>query len=169
MKCARLVLVLLSAGLLSGCSMMRLMKTMMATSDPNERILGQLFAVGGAGKAGFGSDGVARISMVHQPMETVFRPAIINMARPGYLEVTIGNNNPQSHLIVVLQSDGGLQALNLPAMTSGRARVHLGTPGLYLIADAMGNHMGRGMMGMVVVGGEVPPEAQLDRPPQPRP
>jgi PQQ system protein len=170
MKRARQVLVVLSAGLLlSGCGMMRLMKTMLGTSEPNEKILGQLFAVGGGGKARFGADGVARVSVEHRPMETVLHPAVINMDRPGDLEFTVHNNNPQAHLMIVVQSDGGMKAIDLPPLTSGRARVHFGTPGMYLFMDAIGNHMGRGMMGMIVVEGEVPREAKLDRPPQPRP
>jgi PQQ system protein len=165
----RVFVLMIAAILLSGCSMIRLMRTMMATSEPNERILGQLFAVGGAGRAAFGPDGVARISIVHEPMETILRPAIINMERPGELELTIGNNDPQSHLLIVVQSNGGMQILDLPALKAGRMRVRLGTPGMYLLSDAMGNHMGKGMMGMIIVGGEVPQEAKLDRPPQRRP
>jgi PQQ system protein len=164
------VLVLMSTAiLLSGCSMMRLMRTMLAMNEPNERILGEMFAAGGAGRAEFGPDGVARISVVHPPQTTILRPAIINMAHPGELELTVANNEPAFHMIVVMQSDGGMQALNLPARTAGRARLHFGTPGWYLIADAFSNHMGRGMMGMIIVSGEVPPEAKLDRPKQPRP
>jgi hypothetical protein len=42
MKRARQIVLILSAGLLlSGCGMMRLMKTMLGTSEPNEKILGQ--------------------------------------------------------------------------------------------------------------------------------
>jgi PQQ system protein len=154
---------------MSGCRMMRLMKIMAGTSDPNEKILGQLFVLGGGGTARFGSDGVARISVEHRPMETILRPAVITMDRPGELEMTFNNNNPQVHLMILVQSNGGVQVIDLPPVRSGRARVHFGSPGLYMFMDAMGNYMGRGMMGMVVVEGEVPQEAKLDRPKQRRP
>lgn len=166
----RRLLVLAAASLvLSGCGMTRLMQAMLGTSDPKERILGQLFAVGGGGKAETGTDGVARIAVEHRPQETIWRPAVIMVDRPGDLEITFANRNPQNHLMVVAPSSGNMMALDLPPLRSGRARVHLGSPGMYMFADAMGNHMGRGMMGMIVVGGEVPAGARLDRPRQPRP
>lgn len=155
--------------LLSGCAMMHLMKTMGSTAEPNEKIPGQLFAAGGGGTAGFGADGVARITVEHRAGETILRPAVISMAHPGELELTFTNNDPQAHLMMAMASDGGMQTLNLPALKAGRMRVHLGTPGMYMFANAMGNMMGRGMMGMVIVGGEVPQDAKLDRPRQPRP
>lgn len=172
MDAKRAVRALMLAGVglsLSGCSMMRLMKTMRATSEPNEKIVGQLFAVGGGGTASFDGDGIARITLEHRPKETVMRPAVISMDHPGDLEVTMTNNNPQAHLLMAVQGDGGMQVLDLPALKAGRMRVPLGTPGMYMFANVMGNMMGRGMMGMVVVGGEVPQEAKLDRPKQPRP
>jgi PQQ system protein len=90
------------------------------------------------------------------------------MDHPGDLELTVANDDPQAHLLIAVQSDGGMQTLDLPARRAGRVRVHLGTPGMYLFADALGNMMGRGMMGVVLVGGEVPPDAKLDRPAQRR-
>lgn len=145
------------------------MEAMVRTGEPNEMTLGQMFAVGGAGKADSGSDGVARITVEHHAEETLLKPALIMMDSAGELEITFKNFNPQSHLMLVVPSDGGKIALDLPPLHEGRARVHLGTPGMYMYADAMGDHMGRGMMGMILVEGEVPAEAKLDRPPQPRP
>lgn len=107
-----ILLVLASA--LSGCSTARLMEPMLGTSEPNEKILGQLFAVGGAGTSEIGADGVARIVVEHQPMQTVFSPAVIMMDRPGIIEITFNNSDPQGHLMIVMQSDGGQMALDLP-------------------------------------------------------
>jgi PQQ system protein len=166
---ASLVLVALAAPILSGCGMMRLGQGMLVTNEPNEKVLAQMFATGGGGKAEKGSDGVMRIVVEHHPMETVFRPAVILLDHPGELEIDFVNRNPQSHLLPVVPSDGNLMALDLPALATGRTRVRLSSPGLYMFGDAMGDHMGRGMMGMIVVGGEVPSHAKLDRPPQPRP
>jgi PQQ system protein len=158
-----------SVVLLAGCAKMQLMETMIHTNEPNELMLGQMFAVGGGTEAVVGPDGVARAEVMHFQGETIFRPSVISMSEPGHLELTFANENPDNHLMVAVASDGGMQALDLPPLTAGRARVHFGTPGLYMFIDAMGNHMGRGMMGMVLVSGKVPEEARLDRPPQPEP
>jgi PQQ system protein len=154
---------------LSGCAMMNLMEAMVGTSDPNEKILAQLFANGGGGEAKPGPDGRRRISIEARPGETIWRPAIIMMDRPGELEIEVSNHNPQDHLLAVVPSDGGNMALDLPPLRSGRVQVRFGSPGMYMFSSAMANQMGRGMMGMIIVEGEVPPEARLDRPPQPRP
>jgi PQQ system protein len=50
-----------------------------------------------------------------------------------------------------------------------RVRVHLSNPGLYSFSCPVSNHAGRGMFGVILVKGDVPPEARLDRPKQPRP
>jgi PQQ system protein len=162
-------LFLAAALLITGCAKMQLMETMKKTNEPNELMLGQMFAVGGGGEAELGDDGVARITVSHFAEETIFRPSVITMTEPGDLEITFENNNPHNHLMVVVPSYGSRKVLDLPPLTVGKARVRLGTPGLYMFIDAMGNHMGRGMMGMISVAGEVPEEAKLDRPPQPRP
>jgi PQQ system protein len=47
--------------------------------------------------------------------------------------------------------------------------VELDAPGLYWFGCPVGNHAGRGMLGFLFVEGDVPPEARLDRPPQPQP
>jgi PQQ system protein len=154
---------------LSGCGMPRLMEAMLGTHEPNQKVLGQLFANGGGGKAAAGSDGGSYISVEARPEETIWRPSVILMDRPGTLEIEFSNNNPQNHLMAVVPSDGGQMVLDLPPLQSGRMKVHLSSPGMYMFGSAMANQMGRGMMGMIVVEGEVPPEARLDRPSQPRP
>lgn len=40
---------------------------------------------------------------------------------------------------------------------------------MYFFECPVANHAGRGMVGLILVEGEVPPEARLDRPWQPRP
>ena len=149
--------------------MVPLVEAMLGTSRPNHRIPVQLFAKGGGSHATVGADGVARVSVERRPREVVLRPSLILMNQPGDLVITFSNNDPQAHLLLVAQSDGAEQVLELPPQEAGRVRVHYGTPGLYLIADAMANEMGQGMMGFVMVQGEVPAPAKLDRPPQRRP
>jgi PQQ system protein len=163
-----LTLVLMTL-MLTGCGMMRLGEAMMGTNEPNEKILGQMFANGGGGKADADDDGVMRIAVQLRPEETIFRPAVIIMDRPGELEIEFRNNDPQGHVMAVIPSNGGQMALDLPPLTTGRVRIDLGSPGMYMFGSAMGNQLGRGMMGMILVEGEVPAPARLDRPPQPRP
>jgi PQQ system protein len=163
------LLVLGAVLLLTGCGMARLMQGMMGTNEPNEMMLGQMFANGGGGQASAGQDGIMRIAVKVRPGETLFRPAVIMMERPGELEIDFRNDDPQAHVMAVLPSNGGQVALDLPPLATGRARIELGSPGMYMFGSAMGDQLGRGMMGMVLVRGEVPPHAKLDRPAQPRP
>jgi PQQ system protein len=51
----------------------------------------------------------------------------------------------------------------------GRATIRLDGPGYYWYSSPGGNDEGRGLTAAIVVRGEVPPEARLDRPDQPRP
>jgi PQQ system protein len=53
--------------------------------------------------------------------------------------------------------------------SKGRARLNLDGPGYYWFSSPTANDEGRGLTGAIVVLGDVPPEARLDRPPQPRP
>jgi PQQ system protein len=47
--------------------------------------------------------------------------------------------------------------------------LELDGPGAYWYGSTTGNDEGRGLTGSIVVGGDTPDEAKLDRPPQPRP
>ena len=167
---ARTIVVVAAAALIAtGCSMLPLVRAMLGTRRPNRMIPGQLFANGGGAEARTGSDGVARVNVERRARETVLHPAVILMRHPGELEITFTNDDPQAHLLLVAQSDGGEQVLDLPPMEGGKAHLHYGTPGLYLLADAVGNQMGQGTMGFVMVQGETPAGGRLDRPPQRRP
>jgi PQQ system protein len=79
------------------------------------------------------------------------------------------HNNDQNFHIAFLPSDGERQVLELPVHRAGKARIHLGQPGLYWFGCPVANHAGRGMLGLVLVKGDVPKEARLDRPRQRRP
>jgi PQQ system protein len=164
-----LALLAVSSLLVSGCGMARLGEAMLGTSEPNEKVLGQMFPNGLAARARPAADGIHHVVIETRPVETLWRPSIIMMSQPGTLEIVFHNNDPLMHVMPIVPSDGYKMALDLPALTSGRMRVHLGSPGLYIFGSGMGNQIGRGMMGMIIVEGEVPQEAKLDRPPQPRP
>lgn len=135
---------------------------------PNEAIVARLFAHGGLTRAVMGADGVMRDGITVPMNEFIWKPAIIVMPQAGELELDISNED-QAHHIAFMPSNGERQVLDLPARTRGRVRIHLDEPGLYWFGCPVSNHAGRGMLGLVIVKGEVPSEARLDRPPQPQP
>jgi PQQ system protein len=98
----------------------------------------------------------------------MWEPAIIVMPHSGELELDISNEDQNFH-IAFLPSDGERQVMELPAHTRGRARVRLDEPGLYWFGCPVANHAGRGMLGLIIVRGNAPADARLDRPAQPRP
>jgi PQQ system protein len=136
--------------------------------EPNEALIGRIYATGGLSRSNLGADGVMRDRIRVPKDEYLWYPAIIVMQRPGTLELDITNEDHRVHSMNI-QSNGGRQLLRLPAATRGVVRVQLDTPGLYWFGCPVENHGTRGMLGFVVVKGEVPAEARLDRPPQPQP
>jgi hypothetical protein len=74
---------------------------------------------------------------VHVPLnQYIWKPAIIVMPPGGEFD--------------------GRQVLELPMRSQGHVRVHLAEPGLYWFGCPVANHGGRGMLGLVVVAGDVP-------------
>jgi PQQ system protein len=90
------------------------------------------------------------------------------MPRGGPLELRFSNYD-QSYHVAYLPDNGGRQVLELPSGKGGIARINLDNPGLYWFGCPVGDHVGRGMLGLIIVKGEAPAEARLDRPEQPRP
>ena len=135
---------------------------------PNEAIVARLFAHGGLTRAELGADGVMRDHITVPLNEFIWKPAVVVMERPGALELDVTNED-QAHHIAFVPSDGERQVLDLPARTRGRVRMQLSQPGLYWFGCPVSNHAGRGMLGLVLVKGETPPEARLDRPEQKQP
>ncbi|HVM38717.1 MAG TPA: MSMEG_3727 family PQQ-associated protein [Sphingomicrobium sp.] len=136
--------------------------------EMNEAMIGRLYATGGASRANLGRDGVWRDRIRVPRDEYLWYPAIIIMQRGGTLELDITNEDHRTHAMLA-PSNGERQNLMLPASTRGIVRVTLDQPGLYWFGCPVANHAGRGMLGFVLVKGEVPPEARLDRPRQPQP
>lgn len=136
--------------------------------EPNEAMIGRLFATGGASRAELGRDGVWRDRIRVPRDEYLWYPAIIIMQRGGTLELDITNEDHRPHA-AFMPGNGERQVLELPASTRGLVRVTLDQPGLYWFGCPVANHVNRGMLGFVLVKGEVPPEARLDRPRQPQP
>lgn len=132
---------------------------------PNEAIVARLFAHGGLTRAQLGPDGVMRDHITVPLNELIWKPAIVVMQRSGTLELDVTNED-QVHHIAFVPSDGERQVLDLPPKTHGRVTMHLSQPGLYWFGCPVSNHAGRGMLGLVIVKGETPAEARLDRPKQ---
>ncbi len=147
----------------------RLVNYLPEVDDPNEEIIARLFAHGGLSHAKLGRDGVFRDRIRVPRGEYIWQPAIIVMPRGGELELDFYNEDPYSHHAAFLPSVGDRQMLMLPIQTRGRARIRLDQPGLYWFGCPVANHAPRGMLGLIIVEGEVPAEAKLDRPRQPRP
>jgi PQQ system protein len=134
----------------------------------NEDIVGRLFAHGGLGHAKLDGDSVMRIVVRVPPDQLIWQPAVIVMPRSGILEIEFQNEDHLRHA-ALLPSDGDRMLLILPMRTGGRARIRLDEPGMYTFGCPVQNHAGRGMLGIVMVRGDVPEDARLDRPPQPQP
>ncbi len=130
--------------------------------------LGRVLGRGSVGQAEEGSGGKMRATVRIPPDELVFEPRVLVLPHGGDLELELINDDNNSHC-AVLPSNGDLQFIWLENYAKGTASLNLDGPGYYWYGSRTGNDEGRGLTGTIVVGGEVPEEARLDRPPQPRP
>ena len=146
----------------------RLVNELPRVDHPNEDIVGRLFAHGGLAHAKRGKDGVMRAKVRVPPNQFIWEPAIVVMPRAGDLELEFQNEDQVLHM-AFLPSNGERVLLQLPDHSGGTTRIHLDEPGLYWFGCPVSNHAGRGMLGLVLVRGNVPDEARLDRPQQKRP
>ena len=134
----------------------------------NGAAIGRLLNHGGLAHAEEGSDGRMRIQ-VHIPEdELTYSPSIIVMPHEGELEIEFFNDDKNTHCAMI-PSNGDYQWQWLPNGSKGKVTVELDGPGYYWYSSNVGNDEGRGLMGAIVVMGDVPEEARLDRPAQPRP
>ncbi len=147
----------------------RLVNELPNLDHQNELIVGRLFAHGGLNRAVQHKDGVWRAGIKAVKGEFLWNPAIIVMKQGGTLELEFTNPDTYAHHAAFLPSNGARVVLSLPPLEKGKARIELDGPGLYWFGCPISNHAGRGMLGLVLVGGEVPDEAKLDRPKQWRP
>jgi len=180
----RALTVLLLTGTLASCNYLRLLRPSVlkqlnprvvrlvnelpATDDLNEALIGRLFAHGGAADAHLVGDSIMQVTVRVPKDEYLWEPAVIIMPRGGELEIDFANEDRQFHM-AFLPSNGGRQLLSLPVHERGRARVRLDAPGYYFFGCPVMNHAGRGMLGLILVKGDAPADAKLDRPKQPRP
>jgi PQQ system protein len=99
--------------------------------------------------------------------QLVYDPGVLVLPHGGILELTLINDDKNTHC-AVLPSNGDTQFIWLVNHSKGTATLELDGPGYYWYGSTTGNDEGRGLTGAIVVGGDVPAEAKLDRPPQPQ-
>ena len=126
------------------------------------RILGRT-NVGEADEAGGKMTATVRIP----EDQLVYDPGVLVLPHGGILELTLINDDKNTHC-AVLPSNGDTQFIWLVNHSKGTATLELDGPGYYWYGSTTGNDEGRGLTGAIVVGGNVPDEAKLDRPPQPQ-
>jgi PQQ system protein len=135
---------------------------------PNEAIIARLPGHGGLAHATVGPDGVMRARVRAPEGQLIWEPSVVVLPHGGELELQFQNEDRITHGVVV-EGTHGEQLLSLPVHTAGTVRIRLDQPGLYKYTCPVSNHGTRGMLGLIIVRGEVPAEARLDRPPQQRP
>ncbi|GHF69567.1 PQQ system protein [Amycolatopsis bartoniae] len=136
--------------------------------EQNKAAIGRLLGTGNIGEATELPDGRMTATIRIQPDEIAWDPAILVVPHGGDLELEIINDDQNTHC-ALLPSNGDRKFLWLVNHAKGRAALNLDGPGCYWYSSPTGNDEGRGMTGAIVVLGDVPPEARLDRPDQPRP
>jgi PQQ system protein len=100
--------------------------------------------------------------------QLVFDPAVLVLPHGGEVDLEIFNDDDNTHC-ALLPSNGDSQFIWLVNHSRGTATLRLDGPGYYWYSSPTGNDEGRGLTGAIVVMGDVPQEARLDRPNQPRP
>jgi PQQ system protein len=134
----------------------------------NKGTLGRLLATGNIGQATERSDGSMQATIRINPDELMWDPSILVMPHGGDLELELINDDLNTHC-ALLPNNGDRKFIWLVNHSRGRAHLNLDGPGYYWYSSPTGNDEGRGLTGAIVVLGDVPPEARLDRPEQPRP
>jgi PQQ system protein len=134
----------------------------------NGATLGRLLGRGTVGHAEEGSGGKMHATVRIPEDELVYEPGVLMLPHGGVLELELINDDKNTHC-AVLPSNGDTQFIWLVNHSRGTATLELDGPGYYWYGSTTGNDEGRGLTGAIVVSGEVPPEARLDRPQQPRP
>jgi PQQ system protein len=134
----------------------------------NGATLGRILGRGRVGIAEDGPDGKMRATIRILEDELVYDPGVLVLPHAGEVELEIFNDDKNTHC-AVLPCNGDYKFIWLVNSSKGTATLELDGPGYYWYGSRTGNDEGRGLTGAIVVQGDAPPEARLDRPPQPRP
>lgn len=139
-----------------------------ALGKQNGASIGRLLATGNVAQAEEGPDGRMHATIRINPDEIAWDPAVLVLPHGGTLDLELINDDQNTHC-ALLPSNGDSQFIWLVNHSRGTATLSLDGPGYYWYSSPTGNDEGRGLTGAIVVGGETPAEALLDRPKQPRP
>ena len=134
----------------------------------NGTTIGRILANGKLGLAEEGSDGKMHATIRINEDELIYDPTVLVLPHGGDLELEFFNDDKNTHC-AVLPSNGDTQFSGWSTIHAEPPRITLDGPGYYWYGSTTGNDEGRGLTGAIVVGGDTPPEAKLDRPPQPQP
>jgi PQQ system protein len=134
----------------------------------NRTALGRVLGTGTIGYAEEGPDGKMTATVRIPEDQLVWEPGTLILPHGGKLELTLVNDDKNTHC-AVLPNNGDPLLIWLVNHSKGTATLELDGPGTYYYGSKTGNDEGRGLTGAIVISGEVPDEAKLDRPPQPRP
>jgi PQQ system protein len=134
----------------------------------NGAALGRILGRGRVGTAEEGPDGKMRATVRILEDELVYDPGVLVLPHAGEVEIEFFNDDKNTHC-AVLPCNGDYKFIWLVNHSRGTATLTLDGPGYYWYGSRTGNDEGRGLTGAIVVQGDAPEEARLDRPPQPRP
>ena len=134
----------------------------------NGATLGRILGRGRVGTAEEGPDGKMRATVRILEDELVFDPGVLVLPHAGEVEIEFFNDDKNTHC-AVLPCNGDYKFIWLVNHSRGTAHLELDGPGYYWYGSRTGNDEGRGLTAAIVVQGDAPPEAKLDRPPQPQP
>ena len=134
----------------------------------NSTGLGRAFGSGEVGHAEVGPDGRMTATVRIPEDELRFEPGTLILPHGGDLYLTLINDDKNTHC-AVLPNNGDPKFIWLVNHSKGTALLNLDGPGTYHYSSTTGNDEGRGLTAAIVVTGEVPDHAKLDRPAQPRP
>ena len=134
----------------------------------NGATLGRMLGRGRVEEAEEGSDGKMRATIRIPEDELVYEPGVLVLPHGGELEIEIFNDDKNTHC-AVFPCNGDYKFIWLVNHSRGIANLVLDGPGYYWYGSRTGNDEGRGLTAAIVVQGDAPEEARLDRPPQPRP
>ena len=134
----------------------------------NHATIGRLLGTGSIERATERADGTMEATIRIKEDSVAWEPAVLVLPHGGNLELTVINDDKNTHS-ALFPSNGDKKFLWLLNHSKGRAKLNLDGPGYYWYSSPGGNDEGRGLTAAIVVLGEVPPHARLDRPDQPRP
>ena len=134
----------------------------------NRATIGAVLGTGSIAKATERADGTMEATIRIPEDAMAWEPGVLILPHGGKVELTIINDDKNTHACL-LPSNGDKQFIGLLNHSKGSATLELDGPGCYWYVSPAGNDEGRGLTAAIVVTGEVPPEAKLDRPAQPRP